>query len=249
MQIPDGSALTLIKNSVIERPKKGTARISVPAIINEKKYRVRLPGGSIDDSFKQFARTPYIVSFQAGWLKINLCTVHIYFGSNDDPALLEQRRTEIRALTGLLGDRAANDMKHDPEHRTMFGVLGDFNIISKEHETMQALENNGFEVPEQIKKIPGSNVEKDKTYDQIAFWKPVEEKGYARLDVLASGVFDYFSHVYKKSEESIYKPAMGSTRASYQQWRTYKMSDHLPMSVEVRSDFSEEYLQMCAQDD
>jgi hypothetical protein len=70
--------------------------------------------------------------------------------------------------------------------------------------------------------MPGSNVEKDKAYDQVAFWKPDEEKGYAKLDVLAAGVFDYFSHVYKKSEESIYQPAMGSTSASYKQWRTYK---------------------------
>lgn len=249
LQIPDGSALTLTKNSVIERPKKGTARVSVPTKISEVKYRVRLPGGSLDDSFKQFARTPYIVSFQAGWLKINLCTVHIYFGSNEDPALLEQRKAEIRALTALLGKRAEKDMKGDPEHRTMLGVLGDFNIISKEHETMQALESNGFKVPEQIKKIPGSNVKKDKTYDQIAFWKPGEDNGYARLDVLASGVFDYFSHVYKKSEENIYKSAMGSTNASYQQWRTYKMSDHLPMWVELRSDFSDEYLKMCVETD
>jgi hypothetical protein len=248
MQIPEGSALTLVKNSVIERPRNGIARVSIPSKIADKKYRVRLPGGSLDDSFKQFARTPYIVSFQAGWLKINLCTVHIYFGSNENPALLEQRKAEIRALTGLLGDRAESDMSDDPDHRTMFGVLGDFNIISKEHETMQALENNGFKVPDQIKTIPGSNVEKDKTYDQIAFWKPGEQKGYVRLDVLAAGVFDYFSHVFKKSEENIYKPLMGSTRATYKQWRTYKMSDHLPMWVELRTDFSAEYLQDCLDD-
>lgn len=245
MQIPEGSALALIKNSLIERPRAGTARVSIPTKINEKKYRLRLPGGSLDDSFKQFARTPYIVSFQAGWLKINLCTVHIYFGSNENEALLEQRKAEIRALTASLGKRAANDMKHDPEHRTMFGVLGDFNIISKEHETMQALENNEFKVPDQIRSIPGSNVKKDKTYDQIAFWKPDADRGYAKLDVLAAGVFDYFTHVFKKAESDVYAPAMGSTRASYEQWRTYKMSDHLPMWVELRTDFSAEYLQDC----
>src|SRR5690606_6649932 len=146
------------------------------------------PGGSLDDSFRQFARTPYIVSFQSGWLKINLCTVHIYFGSNEDAALLEQRKAEIRAMTASLAKRASSDMKNDPEHRTMFGVLGDFNIISKEHETMQALEAHEFKVPDQIKKIPGSNVKKDKAYDQIAFWKPDADRGYAKLDVLAAGV-------------------------------------------------------------
>lgn len=249
MQLPDGSSLTLTKNSLIERPRKGIARVSIPAKIKEKKYRLRFPGGSLDDSFKQFARTPYIVAFQAGWLKINLCTVHIYFGSNENAALLEQRKAEIRSLTASLSDRAAKDMEKDPRHRTFFGALGDFNIISKEHETMQALENHGFKVPDQIKSIPGSNVKKDKAYDQIAFWKPDADRGYVKLEVLAAGVFDFFSHVYKKSEESVYKSAMGSTRASYEQWRTYKMSDHLPMWVELRTDFSAEYLEECLADE
>ena len=53
---------------------------------------------------------------------------------------------------------------------TLTAVLGDFNIISKEHETMKALERAGFVVPPKLKTIPGSNVEKDKAYDQIAFW-------------------------------------------------------------------------------
>lgn len=246
LEVPEGSALTLTKGSVIERPRNGVAKVAIPTpVIDGKSYRLRLPGGSLDDSFKQFARTPYIVAFQAGWLKINLCTVHIYFGSNEVDSLLEQRKGEIRALSNSLGKRAEGDMEADPEHRTFFAALGDFNIISAEHETMKALENNGFKVPEEIRRIPGSNVKKDKAYDQIAFWKPDADRGYAKMDILSAGVFDFFSHVYKKSEESIYKPQMGSTRATYDQWRTYKMSDHLPMWVELRSDFSDEYLEDC----
>jgi hypothetical protein len=33
----------------------------------------------------QFARAPYMASFQAGWFKFNLCTVHIYFGDDTGP--------------------------------------------------------------------------------------------------------------------------------------------------------------------
>ena len=29
----------------------------------------------------QFNRTPYLVAFQAGWFKFNICTVHIFYGS------------------------------------------------------------------------------------------------------------------------------------------------------------------------
>ena len=248
LELPEGCALTLTKNSVIQRPKSGVARVTIPSPkIASGQYRLRLPGGSLDDSFKQFARTPYIVSFQAGWLKINLCTVHIYFGDNEDPALLEQRRAEIQALTDSLGARASKELRNDPQARTMSGVLGDFNILSKEHETMEALENSGFVVPDEIKEIPGSNVAKDKAYDQIAFWKPDQDRGYAKLDVLGAGVFDFFDHVFRMRDRTVYRP--DATPGSYKTWRTYKMSDHLPMWVELRSDFSDEYLAMCAEAD
>jgi len=124
-------------------------------VIDEKRFRLRLPGGSIDDAFQQFARTPYIVAFQGGWLKINLCTVHIYFGSDE---VLEERKSEIRALSKALGNRARKDMEDDRDHRTFSCALGDFNIISADHDTMEALESNGFEVPDEFKSIPGSNV-------------------------------------------------------------------------------------------
>ncbi|WDP91622.1 MAG: endonuclease/exonuclease/phosphatase family protein [Desulfobacter sp.] len=249
LSLPEGCALSVQKNSLIERPKTGMAALEFPGTAIEstasQEYGVRFPGGSIDDSFKQFARSPYIVSFQAGWLKLVFCTVHIYFGDNDDPRLLEQRKAEIRALTTSLGDRARQEYEEDPENRTLMGVLGDFNIISKTHETMAALENNGFIVPKELKKIPGSNVKKDRTYDQIAFWEPDRSRGYARLDILAAGVFDFFQEVYRHSDAPVYKAEMGATRSSFDTWRTYKMSDHLPMWVELRTDFSDEYLERC----
>ena len=43
---------------------------------------------------RQFARTPFVASFQAGWLKLNLATVHIYYGKGD--AGMERRKEEIR---------------------------------------------------------------------------------------------------------------------------------------------------------
>jgi hypothetical protein len=245
LSLPEGCALTIIKNTVVSRPRKGIAKVDVPTgSVDGKPYRVRLPGGILDDSFKQFARTPYIVSFQAAWLKINLCTVHIYFGDNADPQLLKQRRDEIAALTDALGERAREELKEDPQASTLTAVLGDFNILSKEHETMKALENSGFVVPAKLKQIPGSNVEKDKAYDQIAFWEPDRDRGHVKVDIAGAGVFDFYEHVYRLAEHETYLP--GSTEAKFKEWRTYKMSDHLPMWIELTSDFSDEYLKRCA---
>jgi hypothetical protein len=206
-------------------------------------YRMRFPENSFDDSLRQFARTPYLLSFQAGWLNINLCTVHIYYGDADDAAKLEQRRSEIQQLTKALAAKAGGEFRYDD--KSFLGVLGDFNIIGAGHPTMTALESNGFVIPEQLKSIPGSNVARDKAYDQIAFWKPSRVAGYAGLDVLAAGVFDFFEHVFTGDDETVYRAESdngikASTR--YSTWRTYKMSDHLPMWVELRTDFSDEYL-------
>ena len=246
LALPEGSALAVTKNSAVERvpDTAGWVDITVPTgMVAGKDYRLRFPGAALDSSFKQFARTPYIVSFQAGWMKIDLATVHIYFGDNEEPPLLAQRRREIERLTEALGQRAAAEMKQNPANPVLTAVLGDFNILSAEHETMQALEANGFEVPQQIRSIPGSNVDRTKAYDQIAFWEPKRDRGYVKVDIRGAGVFDYYEHVYRLDERATYQPQR--SEGSYKTWRTFKMSDHLPMWIELTSDFSDAYIDAC----
>ena len=112
---------------------------------------------------------------------------------------------------------------------------------------MRALESNGFVIPEELKSLPGSNVARDKAYDQIAFWKPTRDRGYVSMDILAAGIFDFFEYVYSFADEPAYRaesPENGlKASTSFKTWRTYKMSDHLPMWIELRTDFGDEYLQ------
>ena len=110
---------------------------------------------------------------------------------------------------------------------------------------MQALESNGFEVNNKLKTIPGSNVKRDKYYDQIAFWKPKRNLGYASLDVQAANIFDFFEHIYKMEDKEVYEKDEDKSLSDKQfiNWRTYKMSDHLPMWIELKTDFGEAYLE------
>jgi hypothetical protein len=244
LELPEGMSLVVTKNSTVTSLSKGKASVIIPNVITGEEFRLRFPENSFDDSLQQFARTPYLLSFQAGWLKINLCTVHIYYGDADDPKKLEQRRSEIEQLTRSLAAKAKSEFKFD--NKSFLGVLGDFNILGKGHPTMQALEANDFLVPELLKSIPGTNVAHDKAYDQIAFWNPSRIADYARLDILAANVFDYYEHVYTIEDEVTYRAESDNglkESTLYNTWRTYKMSDHLPMWVELRADFSEEYLQ------
>lgn len=247
LEVPDGSSLVIKKGQDIIRPARGKAQVTVPQILVEgEEYGLRFPENSFDDSFRQFARTPFLISFQSGWLKINLCTVHIYYGSATNVNKLKQREKEIELLTKSLANKAENEFKDDKE--SFLCVLGDFNILGHDHPTMKALESNGFELPEELKSIPGSNVEQNKAYDQIAFWKPSRIRSYSKLDIIGANVFDFFDHVFTFDDEDVYRQegtdfnGLKST-SKYKTWRTYKMSDHLPMWIEIRTNFKEEYLE------
>jgi len=191
----------------------------------------------------QFARTPYLLSFQADWFKFNLCTVHIYYGS-DTGAEFEQRVQEIENLSMFFKKRAAKEEEN-------FILLGDFNILNFQDRTMEALLKGGFKIPEALQKRSGSNLEKDKFYDQIVY---KEGKNKIKFSGKA-GVFDLFETVYRDDEKEQYyedfvalmtingKPTdMTAFTKAFKEWKTYQMSDHLPLWVEFDINYSDDYL-------
>jgi len=227
---------------------------------------VRIPTAEMRTEDFQFARTPFFASFQSAWLKIALSTVHIYYGDSTEGSLkMQRRRSEIEALTRELADRAKSMSDSDAD--SYFIVLGDFNIVGKDHNTMEALEANGFKVPDQIKEIPaGTNVKRDKYYDQIAIWdgqtaRSSRFRSYSRVEVCGAGVFDFFAHVFRHGDddpngedqahyEAVMQDEVAAGRATktyaYKTWRTYQMSDHLPMWIELKTDFADDFLELIA---
>jgi len=212
----------------------------------------------------QFARTPFTVAFQAGWFKFKLATVHIYYGKASSKPELEHRRREIKRIAEFLAERQEGEHARELGRREAsdegsadtsanYIALGDFNIISPEHETMEALESAGFFVPDGIKDAPSSLSGKHH-YDQIAF-----KLADSRFATSTSGVFDMFDAVYREQDADHYidvvKPASfdedsdGNARNREQKRRYYKtyyrkhqMSDHKLLWVEAKVDFSDDYL-------
>ena len=112
------------KNIAGEIVLSRTKLISKDIVIDEngkKKY-----------SGRQFARTPFLVSFQAGWFKFELCTVHIYFGAESGEKL-KRRINEINTIAKELCGRADILLK---DYHTVI-LLGDFNIVHPDHKTMK----------------------------------------------------------------------------------------------------------------
>ncbi|UCH60954.1 MAG: endonuclease/exonuclease/phosphatase family protein [Anaerolineales bacterium] len=207
---------------------------------------VVLPLKQLVSDERQFARTPFLVAFQSGWFKFMICTVHIYFGSASGEQL-QRRIAEIEAITKFLSKRADDEAAN-------YILLGDFNIVSPEHQTMQALKKHGFLLPEGLS---ASNIHLDKHYDQIAF---KSREGQVQFSG-NSGVFNPYLTLFSESDRQIYYPLMtnkdnleldaasqpldneSNQKYYLNTWRTFQISDHLPMWVELRIDFAEQYLQ------
>jgi endonuclease/exonuclease/phosphatase family metal-dependent hydrolase len=193
----------------------------------------------------QIARTPFSAGFTAGWVSFQLATVHILYG--DDRAELPERIEEIRQVAAALSKRAQEKFAAAEN----LVLLGDFNIYDRTDATMQALLDEGWVIPEALKAGAGSNLAQSKHYDQIA----IRPKTHRFQPTDNAGVFNFAPSVFRTGDFTAYTPDMGAAldttsdgapRADkpryYRDWSSYQMSDHLPMWVELKIDYSQEYL-------
>lgn len=177
-----------------------------------------------------FARTPFLAGFRAGWFKFTICTHHLYYGTDiaDEP----QRLAEAQQVLGLLRqrmhakDRWANNAIY----------VADMNVFTMEDETLKALDKADFHIP---KGLYGkyTNAKGDKPFDQMAFLAPDVER---QMAVCNTGVFPFFNYVYRTQDLPQYPSAKDPK--TYAEWRTFKMSDHLPIWAELGIDFALDYL-------
>lgn len=209
---------------------------------------------------KQFRRTPFAALFQSAWFKFEICTVHIYYGDERGEELAE-RVDEIRKIGKFFGGRAEKDFA---EKRSLI-VLGDFNIVGHDHETMKALLESGFEVPKALRQAPPTNADKTMYYDQIAFRTRPGDLEYLETpgegadaragsvdifkNVYTADQFDEFKDQVEESDNAHTKTGKADPLAYYLDWRTYQFSDHAPLWVRLKVNDSENYLKRLAGDD
>ena len=182
----------------------------------------------------QLARTPYWAGFQIGNFKFILCTVHIIYGTSSatDPRRLQ----EIRSLLTFMNKRTRD--------KTLWSnniiLLGDFNIFNKTDQAYHILLENNFSIPSIMNDLPATNIgQTPKYFDQIAF--SLEQKW--PLENIEAGVINFYESVFKQTEQTKYVKELGEQyKSRYLDWRTYQMSDHLPLWVQMKIDFGERYL-------
>jgi endonuclease/exonuclease/phosphatase family metal-dependent hydrolase len=164
---------------------------------------------------RQFARTPYAVSFQAGGATLILVTMHVLYGN-----AAAERVPELKAIAEWMADwaRQVNRWHHN------LVLLGDFNIDRHGDALWQAFTSTGLTVPPALHAVKrsifadGAQPALDKFYDQIA-WFVGGQGQLLDLNLAAAGGFDFVPYLYRDS---------GMNRAQMQ----YRVSDHCPLWVE-----------------
>ena len=163
---------------------------------------------------RQFARTPYAVSFQAGATTMILVTLHVLYGDR-----APERLPELTGIARWMADwsQQVNRWHHD------LVVLGDFNIDRRGDELWQAFTSTGLVVPAALNQVrrsifadPGEPT-LGKFYDQIAWFANADPALAPALR--GAGGFDFVPLLYRD---------VGMSRPQMQ----YRISDHFPLWVE-----------------
>jgi len=165
---------------------------------------------------RQFARTPYAVSFFSGGKTFILVTLHVIYGQP------KERVPELKAIADWLAEWAKEINEYNFNHNLI--ALGDFNIDRDNDELYNAFISTGLDVPEDLRglprtifKTPGSN--NVTFYDQIAWFNKAGNVPALSLKYNRGGNFDFTKYVLKSLNLSTNE-------------LSYRISDHYPLWAE-----------------
>jgi hypothetical protein len=160
---------------------------------------------------KQWARTPYAVSFQAGSSYFTLVTLHILWGER-----AADRTAELRGAAKWLAEHAVDS---DDFNRNLI-ALGDFNIDRLDDPNWQAfIVEFGLSPPDKLLDVPrtvGETPGKHSFYDQIA-WFTKGKRSALTLRYKDAGGFIWSDHLLADVTQSE---------------KEARISDHYPLWAE-----------------
>ncbi|HEY7543583.1 MAG TPA: endonuclease/exonuclease/phosphatase family protein [Blastocatellia bacterium] len=166
-------------------------------------------------SESSFWRAPYLASFKSGNFDFVALVVHVRWGDST-----EARREELERLADWIEGKRLEETKEDKD----LIVMGDFNIPSKTSALFAAITKHGLQIPKALAGLDhGSNLEKDKRYDQILHYAQFPE-----TFTNAGGVLDFYideDHIVELFPEGLSKTEF-----------TFQLSDHLPLWMQISTD-------------
>ncbi len=185
-----------------------TRRVNLSGLAGE----IVIPNEWVNDPEKviheQFVRSPYAVSFRSGDKTFILVTVHIIYGSK-----AKDRESEIHGIARWLSDWASDINAYDQN----LILLGDFNIDKRGDFLDKTFLSEGLYVPEDLQKVSRSIFNKDKYYDQIAWFNTTEKnRPKLSLEFVNAGNYNFVGTAL-------------ANRGLTNQNLSWMMSDHYPL--------------------
>jgi len=162
-------------------------------------------------------RKPFIASFQAGDFGFVAITAHIRWGSHQD-----SRIKPLQLLADWIDKRRKEKFIIDKD----IIVMGDFNIPSTDSELFKAITSKGLRIPKALLGAHGTNLARDKRYDQILHY-PRQTNCFTDN----GGVLDFYAGDHSKLFSTLSKHEF-----------TFQISDHLPLWIQINTDTSKEWL-------
>lgn len=161
---------------------------------------------------RQFARTPYAVSFVTGGKTVILVTLHVNYGDTG------ARLAELTEIARWLAAWA----EQEDEWRHNVIALGDFNVDRRDDVQYRAFTATGLTPAPALVDAPRTIFDRPKTghyYDQVAWFDDPAKGPVLSLVPTLGGYVDFPLHVH---------PGMPKQRLAA------KISDHYPLWVEFR---------------
>lgn len=232
-----------------------------------------LPDTLLVGKKKQFARTPFGVDFQSGWFKFKFSTVHIYYGEGGVKSEAYARRVEeIKTVAKYLAKEAScSDVNHIlvgdfnilKKGSACFNALVDNGFTAfcndkgstvcqtKFYDQISFLPREG-----EVEALQPERTDRVFQYfdsvfraDDFEVYKPIMLSMIASKLEMANMQLDSKNKSEQKAARTTIKTLTAarktdkSLKAYYDKWRTFQMSDHLPLWVELNIDFSNKYLE------
>lgn len=168
-------------------------------------------------------RSPYMASFRSGNFDFVLLTTHIRWGDDE-----KNREKELTLLAEWVDAKRKEKNVEDKD----IIVMGDFNIPSRKSPLFEAMVSKGLVIPNALlKSDPGSNLEKNKRYDQILHC-PIYPENFTNN----GGVLDFYTG-------NVTRLFPGVSKTDF----TYQMSDHLPLWIQINTNIESQKLDQIIQ--
>lgn len=158
-------------------------------------------------------RPPYVASFRAGNFDFVIMGAHIRWGETET-----ERLGELQKVAEWIDQRVKEKYIYDKD----ILVVGDFNVPSLTSPLYKALTTGGLRMPAALAGAQGSNLAKDKRYDQI-----LHLPHFPEMFASKGGVLDFYGTGHAKLF-----PGKTMTKSDF----TYQVSDHLPLWLLVDTD-------------